>query len=333
MEYVDLALDPPDVAGVLTQWSLEPVALVVVVALAVCYVRGVRTLDRPWPRGRSVTFAVGLLLLLWTTSGFPGAYADSLYWVWTVQTLTLWLLVPIVLLFGHPLQLARAVFGQGSGIDRVLGSRPVKIVSNPLVGPALVPILSFALFFGPLPGWAVSSAPVGWLLHLALVTVGAVMVLPLIGLDDDISSLAVGFSLAIGSFELVIDALPGIVLRLNTHVSTSYFDHLERHAWTPNALHDQQRAGGIVWAMAELIDLPFLVLVYRRWLRADARDAANVDAVLEAERASRRGLQAPSGAHPDARPEPTDIPDAEAERDLPWWLGDPAMQKRLRRLE
>ena len=328
-----LALDRPAVAGALTQWSLEPLAVVVVVALGLAYALGVRSLGRPWPRGRSITFGIGLALLLWTTCGQPEVYADSLFWVWTAQTLILWLFVPIVLLFGHPLQLARAVRGRGSRIDRVLASRPVQIVSNPLIGPALVPILSFALFFGPLPGWAIESAPVGWLLHLALLLVGGVMVLPLIGLDDDISSLAVGLSLAIGSFELVIDALPGIVLRLNTHVSTSFFDHVHRHSWSPTQLHDQQLAGGILWTVAELIDLPFLLLVFRRWLRADARDAANIDAVMEAERAARRGLST-GGAHDDAADgDPVDVPDSRVDRDVPWWVGDPAMQKRLRRLQ
>ena len=74
----------------------------------------------------------------------------------------------------------------------------------------------------------------------------------------------------------------------------------------------------MLWCVAEIIDLPFLFLVYRRWLRADARDAAQVDAVLEAERAAR-------GATPRAEP------GVDAERDVPWWLSDPAMQERLRR--
>ena len=325
---VDLALDRPDVAGALTRWSVEPLAVVVIVVLAVAYAYGVRRLGRPWPRGRSITFGAGLLLLLWTTSGFPEVYAGSLFWAWTAQTLVLWLFVPIVLLWGHPLQLARAVGGPGSGVDRVLRSRPVLVVANPLIGPALVPILSFVLFFGPLPGWAISSPPVGWVLHLVLVLVGAVMVLPLVGLDDDVSSLAVGLSLAIGSFELVIDALPGIVLRLNTHLSTSYFDHVDRHSWSPKPLHDQQLAGGILWTVAELIDLPFLFLVFKRWLRADARDAAKVDAVLEAERAARRGLDADT-----ENAGPWDDLDTRTERDVPWWEGDPAMERRLRRLK
>jgi cytochrome c oxidase assembly factor CtaG len=136
-----------------------------------------------------------------------------------------------------------------------------------------------------------------------------------VGLDDEASSLSVWLSLSIGSFELVLEALPGIVLRLRNGLTTSWFDARAVHAWTPGALHDQRVAGAILWCVAEIIDLPFLVLVYRRWIRADARDAAQVDAVLEAERAARRAL-------PES--------DAQVERDVPWWLNDPAMQQRLR---
>jgi cytochrome c oxidase assembly factor CtaG len=80
-------------------------------------------------------------------------------------------------------------------------------------------------------------------------------------------------------------------------------------------MHDQRIAGAVLWCVAEVIDVPFLVIVFRRWQRADARDAARVDAVLEAERSARRAL----------------APDAESERDAPWWLTDPAMRERMRR--
>lgn len=320
-----LALDRPGPAAVLTGWTLQPVAVAVVVILAVAYARGLRRLGRPWPRGRTVVFGLGLALFLWSTCGFLGVYASSLYWVWTTQTLVLWLGVPIIVLWGHPIQLARAVGGPSGRVERVLRSRPLRILGNPLVGPALVPLLSGVLFFGPLPGWAIASPPVGWLLQVLLLAVGAAMVLPLVGLDDDASSLAVGLSLALGSFELVLDALPGVVLRLNTTLATSWFDHRHVQAWSPGSLHDQQIAGAILWCVAEIIDLPFLALVFRRWLRADARDAARVDAVLEAERFARRGLQPAPGSGTEST--------ADAEGDVPWWVSDPAMQQRLRRLD
>ncbi|MGH8859980.1 MAG: cytochrome c oxidase assembly protein, partial [Jatrophihabitantaceae bacterium] len=180
------------------------------------------------------------------------------------------------------------------------------------IGPALVPVLSVALFFGPLPRWAITVPAFGWFEQLLLVAIGALIVLPFVGVNGPRSSLAVGLSLAIGSFELVLDAVPGIALRLHRSASTSYFDARAVHAWTPGALHDQQIAGSVLWAVAELLDLPFLILVYRQWLRADAKDAADVDAVLDAERAARGE------------------PDDDEARDAPWWLSDPSMQSRLR---
>jgi putative membrane protein len=313
---VTSALEAPGAAGLLTQWTVQPVAIAVVLVLAISYARNVRRLAKPWPIWRTVAFVVGVILLTWTSCGFLAVYASSLYWVWTAQTLTLWLVVPILVLSGHPVQLARAA-GRGRSVNRLLGARWCRAIANPLIGPALVPLLSAVLFFGPLPGWAIISPAVGWALQLALLAVGALMVLPLAGLAEDASSLAVGLGLLIGSFELVLDALPGVILRLRQTLATTWFDHRDVHAWSPVPLHDQRAAGAILWCIAELIDLPFLLLVYRRWLRADARDAAAVDAVLEAERAARHTFAA-------------DEPAALVERDVPWWLSDPAMRDRVR---
>jgi cytochrome c oxidase assembly factor CtaG len=309
-----VVLPRPDPATAFTQWTPQPLAIALAIVLAIAYARGLRKVSGRWPAWRTSVFAAGLVLLVWASCGFPQVYSASLYWVWTTQTLVLWLVVPVVILLGHPVQLATLGAPRRSRIRRALRSRFVRVAGNPLVGPALVPVLSGVLFFGPLPEWTIRSAPLGWLLQIVLIAVGALMVLPLVGLDEDASSLAVGLSLAVGCFELVLDALPGIVLRLHNGLVTGWFDHRARHPWTPDALHDQRVAGAIVWCIAEIIDLPFLVLVYRRWIRADARDAAQVDAVLEAERAARQGVVAAD--------EPV------VERDLPWWLSDPELRRR-----
>lgn len=302
-------------------WTWQPLALAGVVALAGWYAVGLRRLRARggrWPAGRTLTFVLALVLVVWTTCGFPQAYGRSLYWVWTSQYLALLLLLPVLVLAGGPLHLARALSGGRGRVDRALASRPLRIVGNPLIAPLLVPVLSAVLFFGPLPGWAVSTPAVGWLLQVVVLLVGAVMALPLAGVDEGASSLAVGLALAIGSFELVLDALPGIVLRLRRSLSTSFWAHAAPLPGALAPLRDQQRAGAILWGVAELLDLPFIVVLFLRWVRADARDAAAIDAVLEAERVAR-------GPRPDA-------PDAEV-ADAPWWLSDPAMQERLRRGE
>ncbi|MDT4976956.1 MAG: hypothetical protein QOG98_2714 [Pseudonocardiales bacterium] len=314
------ALPSPGLAALATQWAVQPFAILAAVLAAAWYLRSVRRLERTgeaWPVRRSVLFTVGIALFLWTTCGLLQAYASSLYWVWTTQTLTLFLLVPFILLTGAPLQLARKHSGRDGAMDRFLRSRVGRLLSNPLVGPALVPLLSGVLFFGPLPGWAIAAPPAGWALQIVLVAVGGLILLPLIGLDDEPSSLAVGLTLAIGSFELVLDAIPGIALRMHSGLVTSYFDYRSGHSWAPSPLHDQQIAGSILWCVSEIIDLPFMLIVYRRWLRADARDAAAIDAVLDAERIARTGLPDSDGTANQA--------------DAPWWLTDPTMQHRLRR--
>jgi cytochrome c oxidase assembly factor CtaG len=320
------ALARPGWSELLTQWTFSPIAVVASIVLAGWYVGGVqvvkrRAADRPsaWPARRSVSFALGLTLLIWTSCGFPQVYGRTLFWVWTAQLLVLWLLVPLVLLAGRPLHLVRALYGDTAPVLRLLRSKPFRVLGNPLVGPAVVPALSAGLFFGPLPGWAVGTDAVGWLLQAVLVLIGAAILLPLVGLDDRASSLAVGLSLAVGMFELVLDAVPGIVLRLNAHISSTYFDHHREYSWAPGQLHDQQIAGSILWCVAEVIDLPFLLLVFNRWIRTDAREAAEVDTILEAERVSRGTTTSDENATTDPQ-----------YRDPPWWLTDPAMQERMR---
>lgn len=296
------ALPAPSGTALVAQWSLQPVALAAVVLLTGWYLHAARR-ERGWPASRTVAFLAGMVLLVWTTCGFPQAYGRSLFSVWTAQTLGLLLAIPVVVMAGQPHELARSGFAHW---------RPVRVVANPLIGPAVVLVLSAVLFFGPVPGWAIRVPAFGWLLQLALVVIGAAITLPLVSLARSPGSLAVGLALMIGLVELVLDAVPGIVLRLSTRPVTTFFGHRMVHAWSPHALPDQRLAGAILWGVAEAIDLPFLVLVFRQWVRADREEAAQVDAVLDAEQAARAALDEPGA------------------RDAPWWLTDPALRDRFR---
>jgi putative membrane protein len=316
------ALPAPSVAAFATHWTLQPVAILSAVLLAGWYWRGVRALRSSggtWSNQRITLFAAGVVLAIWTTCGFAEVYGSSAFSIWTSQQLCLLLILPAIILAGGPLELARIRGGAHGRVSRLVESAPIRALGNPLVGPALVPLMSVVLFFGPVPGWAIHNRGFGWILPLLVLAAGSLVVLRLVGLQSTPSSMAVGLALAIGSFELVLDAVPGIALRLHHTVSTSFFDHRLVQSWSQSPIHDQQLAGSILWCVAELLDLPFLVLVFRQWMRADARDAATVDAVLEAERISR--------GSPDDGAEATDEP----ERDVPWWIADEAMKNRLRR--
>ncbi len=338
---VSSSLPGPVIADIATRWTVQPTALAAAIVAAAWYARAVRACyrhdgRRGWATRRTVSFAIGIALLVWTTCGVAQVYAHSLFWVWTSQQLLLLLVVPVVLMAGQPVELARRTSGDRGLPVRFVESPVGRLFANPLVGPVLIPALSLALFFGPLSGWAIDYRALDWVLPVLLVAAGGLIVLPLVSTDDQRGSMAVALGLTIGVFELLLDAIPGIVLRLKTTIVTTFFDYRTEHTWSPTHLHDQQLAGAVLWCVSELIDLPFLLLVYLRWLRADERDAAEIDTVLEAERIA-RGEPADETATPGAiggnggAGGTGGSGGAVGTADAPWWLSDPGMRDRLRR--
>src|SRR6478609_10113508 len=159
----------PTLTTLVTAWTVQPLAIVAVAVLAGWYARRARRSGiRP---GQAAVFALGLTALIWATCGFAGVYLDDLFYVWTAQQLALLLVVPYLLLAGGPLDVA------GKPTQRFLSTRFVRTLGNPLIGPALVPLISVALFFGPLPRWAIAAPVFGWAEQLVLVAIGALIVL------------------------------------------------------------------------------------------------------------------------------------------------------------
>jgi putative membrane protein len=337
-----VALPPLSAPGLLTHYALDPVVLIAVIAAGFWYLRGLRQLSRlrqgtTWPQRRTVSFLAGLVLTAWVSCGSLQAYYPSLFWVWTTQILTLLLVAPILLVAGQPVELDRRL--GGGVLARIVASPVTRLIGSPFVGPALIPVLSAGLFFGPLPGWSVQSPPVAWLVALAATVVGCVIVLPALDVQEVRTSVLVGLAMTVGFFELLLDAIPGIVLRLQTHQASTFFDERQLHSWSPRWLHDQQLAGAVLWTVAEVLDLPFLVVLFLRWYRTDVREAGAVDAVLDAEqivRSAARKPTLPAGATDPAGPAgpagPAAISDDPPADDVePWWWSDPVMRERMRR--
>jgi putative membrane protein len=280
-------ISPPPVEP----WRLSLVATTAAVVAGLWYVGAVHRRRSPWPPLRTASFLGGLALVVLVTGSSADAWARGEYWVWVSQALVLLLIAPLPLMCGQPLELAGRLH------------RP-RVLRSPLLGPALLPVVCVLALFGSAPGWSVADPAVGWLTRLLLLVAGCVMVLPLVSATDQPGSLAIG--IAVAFVELLVDAVPGIVLRLSTHPVSTFFTHRPGAPWALPWLADQQRAGGILWVVAELVDLPFLILIFRRWVRADAREARLIDAALDASDGDGTGGDA----------------------DQPWFLADPRWRER-----
>jgi putative membrane protein len=205
-----VALPPLSGPGLLTHYALDPVVLLAVVGAGFWYLRGLRRLPRQrhgltWPRRRTASFLAGLVVTAWVSCGSLQVYYPSLFWVWTAQILTLLLVAPILLVAGQPVELDRRL--GGGVVSRIVASPVAGLIANPFVGPALIPVLGALLFFGPLPGWAVQSAPLAWAVAVLVTVIGAIIVLPVLDVREVRASVVVGLAMGIGFFELLLDAI------------------------------------------------------------------------------------------------------------------------------
>lgn len=314
-------LDPAHhaVAGA---WTLDPWTTAVLVLLLAGVLLGGPRAPR-WSWGRLVPLGAGAALAVLAVDAWPGVYARSLMSVLVSQQLTLLLVAPVLIAFGRPAEPLRAIGlrlpAPAAAVQRRLG--------HPLIGPILVPVVTGLLYFSPLLDVAVRSRLGADLVHLVLLLVGGVVAAPLARDDLDASSLGIGLVLFVGLVELLVDAIPGIALRLMSGTLGPVLTLAGRRDWGPSPHHDQQLGGSILWAVAELVDLPYLLLVFGQWIRADAREALQVDEELDRaalERRVRRPVTVEEALAPSAEPD----------RDPPWWEQDASVfgDHRARRL-
>lgn len=229
---------------------------------------------------RTVAFlALGLGSYAVVSFGFLGAYSRTLRWAFVLRAALLLLAVPALATLGRPTALIRVAAHERTRVrfEALLASRGMRVLGNAIVAP-LVPLGLFLCFLTPISGF-LRTDPVGaTLISVVIPLVGLVMAITLVEENTQRTGTSYTAEFLIAFVELVIDALPGIVLRLATTVldgvqsATVGIPH-----WFPNPLRDQQLAGDLLWVIAEVGDIPALVLLFIRWSRSDRREARTYD--------------------------------------------------------
>jgi putative copper resistance protein D len=295
-------LPPLTGSGVWTEWRFEPVLVVATALAAVAYLAGVRTARRRGERRPvlpTVAFLGGLGGLVATSMGLLDVYHGRLFWTYCLRLGLLTTLVPGLLAAGRPLSLLRAAAGPGrpARVDALLGGTVWRAMASPLIAPVVVPILSAAVLFTPVFDATLRHGMVDQVVMLVAVVAATVVMLPLFGEGTETTSLTIGVGVLVGIGELILDALPGLAVRLRSDLlAGSYWSAVPRD-WGPAAMRDQHIGGNTLWILAELIDIPFLAMLAVRWVRADAREAVVIDRRLDV---------VAGGAGP--------------ELEVPWWI-------------
>jgi cytochrome c oxidase assembly factor CtaG len=217
--------------------------------------------------------------------GFLGTYSGELRFAFTTRIALLLFVVPALVATGKPVGLLRAALAGHPlvVVNRVLASRVFRVMGNAVFGPVFA-LAVFCVFLTPLAGLLRLSPVAEDAIGLLVPLVGLVLVLPLTELVVLRTSLFIAAEFLLAFAELVVDAIPGIVLRL----SDTLLDHASPlvgtvPGWFPSALRDQQLSGDLLWLIAEVADIPILVLLFIRWTRHDKRESASIDELSDAE--------------------------------------------------
>jgi putative membrane protein len=265
------------------------VACVVAFVLAVVYGAGVVSLRRrgvPWSAWLVAAFyLLGIGSFLVVNLGFLGVYSHDLRWAFSTRTALLLFVSPALLALGRPVTLARTALGQrGRGrIDRFMDTRIIKFLGNAVVEP-FVTVLIFAVFLTPIAG-ALRLSPFGQAGVTVLIpAIGLLLVLPLIEYSARRTAFFVTVEFLLAFVALIIDAIPGILIRLSGAVLDGLGTVAGAHpAWYPSPLRDQQLSGDLLWFIAELADVPVLIILFVRWSRVDRKEAKSYDDLSDEE--------------------------------------------------
>lgn len=303
------------VSRFLDTWQPDGAALAAVLLLGACYAYGVRRRLRAgerWPLWRTAAFFVlGLGTLVFATMSALAVYDRVLFWPAAVQNILLDLFAPLGLALGDPLGLA----SPDGRLRRAFASRPVRFLTYPLVSSVLVLVSELSIYFTPYFAHALAGEPVRQLMHLQLLLTGCLFVLPMLSGQELLPRWCSHPVRALLVFvDGLFDSVPGIVVMTSGTLVAGHWYAAHPRSWGPGLHRDQMLGGGLMITLAELVGLPFILLVFVQWWRAERERTAELDARLDREAVAVAAAAPPAPGGPGPAPAP-----AVPEMTRPWW--------------
>lgn len=249
-----MVMPPMSWDSVLRSWQLAPGWLVVAVVLAAGYTalrvraRG-RSTVHPW---RVVSFISGCALLWVCVASGIGRYSMAVFWMHMVLHLLLIMVVPALLVLGHPITVALEALpaDRQARARRLVASRPVGVSTHPAVGLA---IYSLVIVATHLTGFMDQMAMHTWLMpveQVLYVVAGYLLFLPLLGEEPTRSPTGYLPRFVLFLIAMLPDTVVGIVLLQATRDPFPMMMTMHP-AWAPDPLTDVHTAGGLMWAAGD----------------------------------------------------------------------------------
>jgi putative copper resistance protein D len=271
--------------------SYEPDALILglLVTIVALYIKGVMVLTKrgdKWPVGRTISFALGIAVIDFATSGGLGLYAHFSFSYHMIAHMLLGMIAPIGLVLGAPMTLALRTLPQGrtpsergvrGSLLAALHSKVGIFYTNPIVALLIFDGSLFALYFTDLFASMMQSHIGHLFMTLHFLAAGFLFFFVVIGVDPNPRKIPHLVQIVILFGAMSIHAFFSVALMSTTTlIDKGYFASLQT-PWLTDLLADQKLGGSIGWAMGEIPILIALVATFINWLRDDTREAKRID--------------------------------------------------------
>ncbi|WP_129837809.1 cytochrome c oxidase assembly protein [Streptomyces sp. RFCAC02] len=274
----------------------DTVFLIGCVAFLVLYGWGVVRLQRRgdrWPVGRTVAYALGVLSIAAVTCTGLNDYGMVLFSAHMLQHMVISMVSPILILLGAPVTLLLRSLPAGGPTRRVLvrllHSRYVRLITNPIFTITLFVASLYALYFTPIFDFLMESriGHLGMMLHF--VAVGLVFFWPIMGVDPGPHRSGHMMRMLELFATMPFHAFFGIALMMASGPMVDTYADPPASLAT-DAVSDQSAAGGMAWAFSEIPTVIVLIALVIQWYVSEQRTARRIDRT--AERTGDRELEA-----------------------------------------
>ncbi|MFC0533968.1 cytochrome c oxidase assembly protein [Phytohabitans kaempferiae] len=280
---------PLSAGRLLGDWLPDPLYLTAALAAAGLYTIAAWRLRRrgdAWPAARTAAFLAGCAVIVLATSSGLARYAPVLFSVHMVQHLLLTMVVPILIVLSGPVTLALRALpantdpawpGPREWIQGLLHSRPVALLTHPLIALALYVGSLYALYFTGLYETALRSHAAHLFMLTHMLAVGCLFFWVVLGVDPAPNRPGYPPRMLLVLVSMILHAFLGVALmQSGTVLATDWYTTLAR-PWGPTPLQDQRTAGGIAWSFGELPTLVVMGALLFQWARADEREQRRRD--------------------------------------------------------
>ncbi|XNY99655.1 cytochrome c oxidase assembly protein [Micrococcus luteus] len=285
---------PPELEGArwFTMWRWDWLWVAICVFLAIWYVMSVVRLHRrgdSWSVLRTVSWLIGLAVLMWATSGAPAVYGLVLFSAHMVGHMTLTMIAPLFLVLGAPITLALRSLpvrtddtrGPREWILWIVHSRWGAFITHPIVAGANFAGSILIFYYTDFFRFALEYHVGHEFMNVHFLLTGFIFALVMVGADPLPNRPPYPIRLVVLLATMVFHAFIGVAMTSATGLmQADWFGNMGR-PWGPDALADQRIGGAVMWGIGEFPTVAMAVTVAVLWALEDRKTAERYDRKAE----------------------------------------------------